>query len=505
MASRRLLLAASAVALVSAQGAIPGCTTNSFNIPSWWLSDFQSGNDGSTFKLVNRANNATTDVSCKPFNGNPTSTAACTLPDSASWSPEPNPVTLSMVTPVGKEPGQIVVNIQQQWQCNDRSRLYFVAEGNSTLDVTCTNTNCTTTNPQILIRGSLTTPVYVTPDYAAGPPGHSKAGCLAAAENATWSVSRVDVRELTGDGLNPDDYRTVEALVVNDFTGYMASCFLGNAETGALNCAGVEFQGNTGERYRISTSGTWNKADNSIRVAQTWFCDDMDPARPVSVSAAGSARVNLTCTDKALNGIPNGNSRACESDEAATTVKGTLESTSPLPPYSLTDPIVQADSCTVASILDPKWSFSNFAITTVNNVSAVQFNVILAAPRRGFAYPIQITQDMNAADPNADDGFYPCLIAEQDPSVSPMWPMFCEVRYVAAEKRLTMRAEWNCSDLDVKRPTHFMGSVDTVVKSEFICEDIDGTAFCMTENPGLTWSEPITGVQWFPVAYPEDE
>ena len=50
-----------------------------------------------------------------------------------------------------------------------------------------------------------------------------------------------------------------------------------------------------------------------------------------------------------------------------------------------------------------------------------------------------------------------------------------------------------------------MGSVDTVVNSEFICEDTDGTSFCMTENAGLTWTEPMTGVQWFPVVPSRDD
>lgn len=487
-------MAASAVAVASAQ-VIPGCTTNSFSIPSWWLSNLKIEKDVLTFDLVNRANNATTNASCVAYS---TGSSNCSLPNAAEWSGEPDPVKIQVVD------NKATVTLQQTWQCNDRSRLYFVAEGNATLPLNCTNTSCTAANPQTLIRGSLTTPIYVTPEYSEGPPGHANAGCLAAASSPSWSVSRIDVRELSGAGLDPNDYRTVEALIVNDFNGYTASCFLNDAATGALNCAGVEFQGNPGERYRITTSATWNKEKNEFQVSQTWFCDDADAAKPVSVSASGSQIIELNCVDRSLEweGIPEGHRRICESEGTAT-VNGTLTSSTPLPPYSLTDPVLQADSCTVASILDPKWTFSNFRILTSNNASAVAFNVILSAPRRGFANPIEITQDLSAADPNADEGFYPCVIAEPDFSVTPLWPTYCEVRYLKVEKRLTMRAEWNCSDLDGKRPTHFLGNVDTVVNSGFVCESVEGGEECTTENPGLSWTVGMTGVQWFPVAYPE--
>lgn len=56
----------SAAADSAAAGPILGCTTSSFTVPSWFVSDFAFNvtDNSAMFSLVNRANNYTADLGC---------------------------------------------------------------------------------------------------------------------------------------------------------------------------------------------------------------------------------------------------------------------------------------------------------------------------------------------------------------------------------------------------------------------------------------------------------
>lgn len=104
----KFLVAASAAALVSAQGqpaAAAGCTSNSFSIPSWFVQDVALAGEGTaqtvSFNVLNRATNGTTNVACKAG-------GACTSVDK----------TLEAVVEV--DVSSVHILLSQTWGCNDR-------------------------------------------------------------------------------------------------------------------------------------------------------------------------------------------------------------------------------------------------------------------------------------------------------------------------------------------------------------------------------------------------
>ncbi len=152
----------------------------------------------------------------------------------------------------------------------------FTATGNSSAAVGYTS--------PLLVRGSLTSPVAVTPAYPIGPTGHDLAGCTAQSEKPAWVISLVHYTSEPGYG---DDvpFLNFNALVTNPANGYQASCMPGGSfgdkpDLSRLTCAGVEFQSSRVGSYPIVTQGSFDIATATFSLNQTWFCDDTDAAKP---------------------------------------------------------------------------------------------------------------------------------------------------------------------------------------------------------------------------------
>lgn len=117
MLTRLLLLAAPAAMLVSAQVPpqsvpIPGCTTDSFAIPSWFVQDLRySASGNASFHLLNRASNYTADVACEVGGSDWTT---CYI----QGKPSSNDTLLASIQ-VGEDSTQVLVS--QTWTCNDRN------------------------------------------------------------------------------------------------------------------------------------------------------------------------------------------------------------------------------------------------------------------------------------------------------------------------------------------------------------------------------------------------
>lgn len=167
------------------------------------------------------------------------------------------------------------------------NRLPFTAVGNNS--VALKSDGHATTSP-LLIKGSLLSPVTITPIYAWGPTGHDKTGC-AAAPKASWTLSAPFYTNQTGDGISAIASQDFNVLLINTATGYEASCMSGagfgdgltpTPATGPLNlvCAGSEFQSFGGGRYSITTAASFDPATFRFTVNQTWYCDDVNPANP---------------------------------------------------------------------------------------------------------------------------------------------------------------------------------------------------------------------------------
>lgn len=153
----------------------------------------------------------------------------------------------------------------------------FTAAGNASAAVDSTS--------PILIRGSLTSPVSITPVYPDGPQGHDSPGCASKSENPSWTLAAIHFTDQPGDGDDVPTYQNFNLLVTNDATGYQASCMPGGSLGGQpdlrrLSCAGYEFQQGSVGQYPIVTQGGFDPDTFTFTLNQTWYCDDTDPAKP---------------------------------------------------------------------------------------------------------------------------------------------------------------------------------------------------------------------------------
>ncbi|KAL2020064.1 hypothetical protein VTK56DRAFT_8868 [Thermocarpiscus australiensis] len=186
MAVRLLLLAASAVVLVSAQTPTPdrstGCTYKSFSIPSWLIEDFKHAADAVSIFHV--------------------------------FEPGHQFHRESGLQNQGKGLESMRHRGKSSIGC-----LTFTAAGNGSAALNYTS-------PILIKGGSLLEPVAVTAAYP--------------------EVSLID---RTGDGVNTMPYKDVQVILAQPGNGYQASCMLGagfsysnSSDLSTLVCAGEEFQ-----------------------------------------------------------------------------------------------------------------------------------------------------------------------------------------------------------------------------------------------------------------------
>jgi len=122
-----------------------------------------------------------------------------------------------------------------------------------------------------------------------------------------------------------------------------------------------------------------------------------------------------------------------------------------LAPYSIVDPTLGPDGCTISSIYRPAWRFSAFEIDSdQTNTSSLYFEIILVTGSPGFQFPISITQDTTplAGDPS----WYSCVLGASGDTGPPLFPTACNFKFEAATKKLTLKADWSCAELDADHP-----------------------------------------------------
>ncbi|KAK4184375.1 hypothetical protein QBC35DRAFT_540527 [Podospora australis] len=489
MLSQLLWLAASA-ALVSGQGqptSGTGCTTLSFTLPSWFVQDLTYTDEKATFRISNRATNFTGAASCqvaqKGWN-------SCAIASNSST--------------VTTDKDSIEARVQIHGTL--AVLLSFAASG--TANVTLDNTkipNQAAISP-LLIKGSLSSPVAITPLYGAGPQGHDNKGCSAAAQNPVWNISGIYYLDRPGDGIYSAPSRIFNLHITNPATGYEAGCMYGALTTepteSSLVCSGNEFGDLDGARYTPSTSGSWDPATYRFSMNQTWYCDDVDPSKPIAITATASAILPLVCSTQP---IPTPDSDSPSNSTLTQTIcpenpdvalQGTLLTTTTLAPYSLEAPVPRADGCTISSILRPTWSFSAFEIASSNPEDpsaweSVTFEIILATNNRGFQFPIPISF---RKDPTKE--WFPCEIGPDGENDRPLFPYKCEAQFDAATKELKLKADWECKEFDEEHPINFSGISTTTIKGDLECSKYQGLSYCTTTDTALAWQAPIVNVTW---------
>jgi len=163
----------------------------------------------------------------------------------------------------------------------NRPRVTFTAYGTNTVALDCNGGACQAVDSPLLVKGSLLSPVAITPAYAEGPTGHAKPGCVAAAQDPSFVISQIFYGNQTGDGVTAVPYQSLNLLLTNPATGYQTGCFpIGLDEDLNLMCAGVEFQSEDTGKYSLQTTATFDNITMTFAFNQTWYCDDVDAAKP---------------------------------------------------------------------------------------------------------------------------------------------------------------------------------------------------------------------------------
>jgi hypothetical protein len=173
----------------------------------------------------------------------------------------------------------------------------------------------------------------------------------------------------------------------------------------------------------------------------------------VAIRGSGRQALSLNCEKHALPG--NNTQTSCVSPSPFV-VKGQVLAQDSLPPFSIEDPNVAGDGCTLTSIFDPKWTFSVFTVEGKASAAApaavenplVGFNIILETPNRRYQYPMPIAQGKRIGD----GPWYDCEVGTDGGNGLPLWPYQCSLQYDASKKELTLKADWACSDLDAEQP-----------------------------------------------------
>lgn len=282
-----LLAFAAASALAQTQPAPGGCTTKSFTIPSWFIHNFTANRAQhyAHYTLENRATNYSLDISCTSKHG------TCLASGPGYAMSYAGSVELTTTT--------ANVNVNEWWFCDDRettkpkpdpqsvrpaySGITFQAFGNGSIPLVCDGDACKSSNPVDLVKGSLTDPVAITPAYAEGPPGHKNPGCGALSKTPKWTLGTIIFINETGDGSSAIQSQSIQFQVTNEATGHVVGClnyFLagpGEDPRLQINCGGgIDRK----SRYNIQTDAVFYPSSWKFEINETWYCDDVDSAKP---------------------------------------------------------------------------------------------------------------------------------------------------------------------------------------------------------------------------------
>ncbi|KAK3323236.1 hypothetical protein B0T19DRAFT_462686 [Cercophora scortea] len=491
--ARHIVLALAAATLVAGAPssstkiqAVANCTTNSFAIPSWFIEDFAIKDGIAKFSLLNRATNSTFGLSCNTKAANASGACVASGLSDASLSASVQAVKSNLAT----------VQVQQSWTCDDRNPakpLAFTASGSTSVPLSFDGAAYKSTNPVDLIKGSLHSPVELTPAYADGPTGHSLPGCVAGSKTPTWTIGTVIFINETGDGSSAIQSQSIQFQVTNHANGHVAGCLMYFSSGPApddpavpISCSGSGIFGGK-DRYSITTETVFYPRSWTFGINQTWYCDDVDAAKPVAISATGSTTLSLNCTTDTTQ-------TACQTDAAI--VHGKVVSETSLAPYSIEDPLPTPDGCTVSSIVAPSWLLSNFevdknATAGADALAAVSFNIKLNTKNNLFDYPVFVSYS-DVQLQGAADVWYPCTFGANE---LPLAPKSCSFQYRPDTNKLAIRADWVCIDVDAAHPILFTGISTTTLPKLRCVTGRDGLSACTTDE-NYTWLSEVANVTW---------
>lgn len=169
-------------------------------------------------------------------------------------------------------------------------------------------------------------------------------------------------------------------------------------------------------------------------------------AERIQISASSTSTLALDCTTFSIADTTDTRVQCINTGDLALPATDII--TTPLPAYSVQDPVPGPDDCTLSSLFHPQWTFSAFEVDSSANVSSdVAFNIILRTGSPGFQYPMPIYQGAQR-----EDGWHECVVGPDAGTGEVLWPKSCSFRYDAATKGLELKAEWACGELDPDHP-----------------------------------------------------
>lgn len=141
--------------------------------------------------------------------------------------------------------------------------------------------------PPTLIRGSLLSPVQLTPSYGNGPTGHDNEGCAALSANPIWELTASQVARRTT--YNPDGSVTTSGnafiQVTNHVTGSATGCLIQSFSKTSSGLQVMDCQEQAPlrprDKYHVQTEAWFDQAGNfTLVLNETWYCDDVRPTAP---------------------------------------------------------------------------------------------------------------------------------------------------------------------------------------------------------------------------------
>ncbi|KAK3375600.1 hypothetical protein B0T24DRAFT_718166 [Lasiosphaeria ovina] len=475
-----------APARAAAAATAGSCTLDSFAAPSWLVQEVQLAKPALlSFRLVNRATSAAADLACPASPGGAWTSCA---PSGKT------PAADALQASVSLDNGMASVLVNETWACSDMTPgkpIIFSAVGNTTIALDGSSV------APVLIRASLVAPVRVSPAAEDGPVGHDTPGCAAASKTPAWELQASQIVRRTEVGANGTVQVSGNAYVAvtNLATGATAGCLGNTVNYPELQILDCEVQGpyRPHQAHTIQTSMLFDPATFALTMNETWFCDDVSPAVPLTITGTASTKLPLTCSD--FDHEPSEPTITfCTNTGDPIDFPGKQVSESALAPYALTDAAVStASSCTAASAVAPAWRLSDFETTislagaSSTGVGALALRVALAsAPPDSADYPTATVRAQNVhLSPPAPGTWYPCVLAGGSSSEAVL--QACSLQYDMAARTLVLNATWHCSDLDSAHPVVFTGIANTTLP-DYTCttETTANRIRCATPK-GTSW------------------
>ena len=265
------------------------CTDASFTNPEWTITNLTLDNEKTEFHIASRATGST--AVCSGAGG----AATCRTTKDDLHSQSEFAVRFDSTA----------VNITHNWICGDTKGLYstkFTATGSFPRSTSTTRTNSSTT-----VRGRLVQPVDLRPAAVPVPPGANNAGCLAKSRDPNykvWTVHRfyfeitqnnwAYTSELEGSGSVPWN-RTLQLELENHIINYTQTCDIRDPDLhdpprGKWFPCFMPPGAHDITQKSILTYVQIDKQPRNftLRINQTWFCNDDASAGPVQITSLTS-------------------------------------------------------------------------------------------------------------------------------------------------------------------------------------------------------------------------